>query len=167
MSDVLLNSEIRIALHENERAVRAAATAAHRVFEILGENTREAHAATDAARACSRELAELRSNVAALVHLEQGRQQLERDRLNLEHDKLEMVHTGEVARVDRDVAISEHRAKLLGKLFTTRGGLLLCGTVIGIFVVMLIASAAVIFGADRVQDFLSALVALLHGLRRD
>lgn len=156
--DGLRNHEIVAALVENERAVRAAATGVHRAFSILEENTRTVLENGKRITDVERQLGQLRSSIETLVHLEQRRLELERDRLNLERDKMELETSGEVMRLERESEISEQRAKLLTKLFTSKGGLLLCGGMIGIV-------ATLVLGLDAVQNLLSGLVALAHGIR--
>lgn len=169
MADGLRSQEIANALLENERAIRAAQLSLHRAFTVLDENTKEVFQNTDAIRALERQVAQIRSAVETLVAVQQTFIDLRKGELALEHDKVEREITGEVARVERDRAELDARTQVrtkaidtFGKLFTTRGGLLLCGGMIG---ATILVGATWVLGSDEVHALLSGLVALSKGWR--
>lgn len=164
MSDALRSHEVANALLENERAVRACQTAAHRGFTILEENTRELFALTSAVSNLAREVAEIRIEVAALTAAQATLVALRKDELALERDKVEITEHGRQAerehadrRWDRIVNTLRDGARGAVTFLQTRAGgmvLVLCGMVI-----------AWLMGTDEFSDLVSNLLALSKGWR--
>lgn len=178
MSDGLRNNEVAAALRENERAMRALATSAHRGFALLEELIRDVYSNSDRLTALERQVAQLRSTIETLVAVEGTRQdllredqRLERARLDAEQAKDEISGQYEITKIEHETKRVELETKAgearleaardaargFVAFLQTRAGwgvLVLCG--------MLIAWA---MGTDEFSHLVSNLITLLKGWR--
>jgi hypothetical protein len=162
LADGLRNHEIAAALVENERALRSLAIAAHRGFILLEENGRTVSAQVKAILDLERQVAAMRGEVQTLIAVHQTLVDLRKEELALERDKVERETTGEIMRAESEAETRRKFVETFGKLFTTRGGLLLCGGMIGASVFTI---ALLLLGPDTTLSLMSGLLALTKGFR--